>query len=127
MKGPPVVTTDSATSLSDSFWVAYRPDTLTRAESKVYANIDSLKNMKSFRRLMDWGTLLLFGAGLSLGNLMFKTGLAETVGQAAFDALGTDDIWVITALAIAGGILLSEFTSNAATAFAVWRGSPMCC
>ncbi len=61
MKGPPVVTTDSATSLSDSFWVAYRPDTLTRAESKVYANIDSLKNMKSFRRLMDWGTLLLAG------------------------------------------------------------------
>jgi hypothetical protein len=61
LKGPPVVTTDSATTLSDSFWVAYRPDTLTRAESKVYANIDSLKNMKSFRRLMDWGTLLLAG------------------------------------------------------------------
>ncbi|MDP4150037.1 MAG: DUF5686 family protein [Bacteroidota bacterium] len=61
-KGPPVVKLDSATSQSDSFWVAYRDkDTLTRAESKVYANIDSLKNMKSFRRLMDWGTLLLAG------------------------------------------------------------------
>jgi Family of unknown function (DUF5686)/CarboxypepD_reg-like domain len=60
-KGPPVVTTDSATIQGDSFWVAYRPDTLTRAESKVYANVDSLRNMKSFRRLMDWGTLLLAG------------------------------------------------------------------
>src|SRR5262249_54754453 len=26
-------------------------------------------------RQIDWGTMLLFGAGLSLGNLMFQTGL----------------------------------------------------
>lgn len=60
-KGPALVLTDSAESQKDSFWVQYRHDTLTRAESKVYANVDSLKNMKSFRRLMDWGTLLLAG------------------------------------------------------------------
>ncbi len=60
-KGPPTEYLDSATSRQDSFWVAYRHDTLTRAESKVYANIDSLRNMKSFRRLVDWGTLLLAG------------------------------------------------------------------
>lgn len=67
-------------------------------------------------REVDWGTILLFGAGLSLGSLMFETGLARSVGQAAFDALGTNDVWAITAVAIAGGIVLSEFTSNAATA-----------
>jgi hypothetical protein len=60
-KGPPLVLRDSAESQKDSFWVNYRHDTLTRAESKVYANVDSLRNMKSFRRLMDWGTLLLAG------------------------------------------------------------------
>ncbi|HTI07119.1 MAG TPA: DUF5686 family protein [Puia sp.] len=61
-KGPPTVILDSATSKNDSFWVDTRGlDTLTRAESKVYANVDSLRNMKSFRRLMDWGTLLLAG------------------------------------------------------------------
>jgi len=60
-KGTPIVTLDSAASQNDSFWVNYRHDTLTRAESKVYANVDSLRNMKSFRRLMDWGTLLLAG------------------------------------------------------------------
>lgn len=65
---------------------------------------------------LDWGTMLLFGAGMSLGNLMFQTGLAERLGHAALEQLGTRDIWVITALGIAGGILLSEFTSNAATA-----------
>jgi hypothetical protein len=60
-KGPPVVLTDSAESRKDSFWGVYRLDTLTKAESKVYANVDSLRNMKSFRRLLDWGTLLLAG------------------------------------------------------------------
>jgi len=60
-RGPSDVVLDSAESQRDSFWIAYRHDTLTRAESKVYANIDSLQHMKSFRRLMDWGTLLLAG------------------------------------------------------------------
>ncbi|MEE9543489.1 MAG: SLC13 family permease, partial [Thermodesulfobacteriota bacterium] len=29
---------------------------------------------------IDWGTILLFGGGLSLGKLMFSTGLAEAFG-----------------------------------------------
>jgi sodium-dependent dicarboxylate transporter 2/3/5 len=65
---------------------------------------------------VDWGTILLFGAGLSLGGLMFKTGLAKEVGDGIFDMLGTRSVWGITAIAVAGGIVLSEFTSNAATA-----------
>lgn len=60
-KGPPLLMTDSSDSRQDSFWVRSRHDTLTRAESKVYANVDSLVRMKSYRRLMDWGTLLLAG------------------------------------------------------------------
>jgi len=68
-----------------------------------------------FRRI-DWSTLLLFGAGLSLGTLMFKTGLAKTLGDAAFSSLDTHDVWIVTAACIAGAIFLSEFTSNATTA-----------
>ncbi|HEV3413364.1 MAG TPA: DUF5686 family protein [Puia sp.] len=60
-KGPPLVLEDSVQNLPDSFWVRARHDTLTRAESKVYANVDSLVHMKSYRRLMDWATLLLAG------------------------------------------------------------------
>jgi sodium-dependent dicarboxylate transporter 2/3/5 len=71
--------------------------------------------VSDFRKL-DWATMLLFGAGLSLGNLMFRTGLAEWIGKYAFEAIGTRDVWAVTMLAAAGGIVLSEFTSNAATA-----------
>ena len=68
---------------------------------------------------IDWGTLVLFGSGLCLGGLMVRTGLVRAIGQDAFDWLGSDDVWLITAMAIAGGILLSEFTSNAAAATAL--------
>jgi sodium-dependent dicarboxylate transporter 2/3/5 len=65
---------------------------------------------------VDWSTLLLFGSGLALGNLMVKTGLTEVIGHGALHLAGTNDVWIVTALAIAGGIILSDFTSNAATA-----------
>jgi len=68
---------------------------------------------------IDWGTVLLFGAGLSLGGLMFKTGLANAVGQQIFDLVGTRDVWLITALAITGAIIFSEFTGNTAAASAL--------
>ncbi|RYZ49732.1 MAG: carboxypeptidase-like regulatory domain-containing protein, partial [Chitinophagaceae bacterium] len=46
---------------TDSFWMARRHDTLSQAEARVYRNVDSLRKMRSFQRLMDWGTLLLAG------------------------------------------------------------------
>lgn len=60
-RGPAVVVQERAEDQVDSFWLSHRHDSLSAAESKVYANIDSLKRMKSFRRLMDWGTFLLAG------------------------------------------------------------------
>jgi sodium-dependent dicarboxylate transporter 2/3/5 len=70
-------------------------------------------------RQLDWGTILMFGAALSLGGLMFRTGLGEAAGRAAFGALGTRDLWVLTAVSIAAAILLSEVTSNTAAAAAL--------
>ena len=64
---------------------------------------------------VDWGAILLFGAGLSLGRLMDQTGLAAAVGTGLVSAFGSPDVWTLTAVAIVGGVLLSEFTSNAAT------------
>ncbi len=68
---------------------------------------------------IDWGTLMLFGSGLALGNLMVKTGLVGSIADSIFAWLGTADVWLITAAAIVGGIVLSEFTSNAAAATAL--------
>lgn len=65
---------------------------------------------------IDWGTILLFGGGLSLGKLMFETKLAEAVGTAVVHAAGADSVWALTAVAIVLGIVLSEASSNTASA-----------
>ena len=59
--GPAVIASDEAKSRSNAFWEKNRLDTLTKAESKVYHNIDTLKSMPSYRRTMDILTLLLAG------------------------------------------------------------------
>ncbi|MGH7274494.1 MAG: SLC13 family permease [Nitrospiria bacterium] len=65
---------------------------------------------------IDWGTILLFGGGLALGELMFKTGLSEAIGRGFVHLLAVDTLWGITALAIFVGIITSELTSNTASA-----------
>jgi sodium-dependent dicarboxylate transporter 2/3/5 len=65
---------------------------------------------------IDWGTILLFGGGLTLGSLMFSTKLADAIGSSLLSLTGAHSLWGITALAIVLGILMSETTSNTASA-----------
>jgi sodium-dependent dicarboxylate transporter 2/3/5 len=65
---------------------------------------------------IDWGTILLFGGGLALGSLMFRTGVAEAMGQGLTSQLGVDSLWLLTGLSIAMAIVLSEAASNTASA-----------
>lgn len=64
---------------------------------------------------IDWGTILLFGGSLALGRLMFDTRLADVLGRALL-ALAGGELWTITALAIVLGVVLSEVSSNTASA-----------
>jgi sodium-dependent dicarboxylate transporter 2/3/5 len=65
---------------------------------------------------IDWGTILLFGGGLSLGSLMFSTGLAANLGEFLTSVTGAESLWAITAISVAFAIILSEATSNTASA-----------
>lgn len=65
---------------------------------------------------IDWGTILLFGGGLTLGALMFQTGVADAMGKGLTGYLGVQSLWALTALAIAMAIVLSESASNTASA-----------
>ncbi|HQY89723.1 MAG TPA: SLC13 family permease, partial [Tepidisphaeraceae bacterium] len=65
---------------------------------------------------IDWGTILLFGGGLALGSLMFDTGVAEALGKSLTGQLGAQSLWALTAISIVLGIILSETTSNTASA-----------
>jgi sodium-dependent dicarboxylate transporter 2/3/5 len=65
---------------------------------------------------IDWGTIMLFGGGLSLGKLMFDTGVARVIGARLTELAGVEGLWGVTALSIVLGILVSETTSNTASA-----------
>jgi sodium-dependent dicarboxylate transporter 2/3/5 len=65
---------------------------------------------------IDWGTILLFGGGLTLGTLMFETGVARAMGETFAAQLGTSSLWGFTFTAIAIAIVMSETTSNTAAA-----------
>ena len=62
----------AAGSNTDSFWIANRHQQLSSVEAKVYSNIDSLKNMKSFKTTLEIATLVFSGykrfGGVEVGN-----------------------------------------------------------
>lgn len=65
---------------------------------------------------IDWGTLMLFGGGLSLGGAMFRTGLATSLGDGLVAWTGSTSLVALTCLFCWVAILLTETTSNTAAA-----------
>lgn len=65
---------------------------------------------------IDWGTLLLFGGGLSLGGQIFASGLADAIGTFFFSPGRQGNLSLITLGAIVLSVALTEVTSNTASA-----------
>lgn len=65
---------------------------------------------------IDWGTIILFGTGMIFGSLLSSTGLAETIGENLFGTLGVGTPFAITLLAAFLALMISETTSNTASA-----------
>ncbi len=68
---------------------------------------------ESARRL-PWGTLLLFGGGLSLASAFVRTELATWIGV-TLQAIGFLPVLVVVLIVVAVVVFLTELTSNAAT------------
>jgi len=65
---------------------------------------------------IDWWIVFLYGGGIALGTLAFKTGLAEALGRSLTDLLGVQSAFGLLALSTALAAMLSETTSNTASA-----------
>ncbi|TVQ42338.1 MAG: DASS family sodium-coupled anion symporter [Wenzhouxiangella sp.] len=68
-------------------------------------------------RNLPWGILILFGGGLSLAAAIGQTGLDESIGELVV-ALGGWPVVLLLTVAVALVIMLTEITSNTATAAA---------
>jgi sodium-dependent dicarboxylate transporter 2/3/5 len=65
---------------------------------------------------IDWWIVFLYGGGIALGTLAFKTGLADALGGALTSVLGVRSELGLVALSTALAAALSETTSNTAAA-----------
>ncbi|WP_150460276.1 SLC13 family permease [Nesterenkonia ebinurensis] len=64
---------------------------------------------------LPWGILLLFGGGLALSGQFSASGLSAWLGV-QMEALDGIPVWVLVAVAVVGVLILTEMTSNTATA-----------
>jgi sodium-dependent dicarboxylate transporter 2/3/5 len=65
---------------------------------------------------INWGVLMLFGGGLSLGSLAQTTGLAKWAGEGVVRSGLADSPGGLLFVAIVAGVTLTEFASNTAAA-----------
>jgi hypothetical protein len=63
---------------------------------------------------IEWGTLLLFGGGLSLGHMMYVTGLSKWIGTGITSSLGEPNLLVMIAVFSLLSLFLSELASHTA-------------
>jgi sodium-dependent dicarboxylate transporter 2/3/5 len=65
---------------------------------------------------IEWGIVLLYGGGLALGDLAFSTGLASALGEGLTSWTPVPTTFSLTVLFTGVAIVLSETTSNTASA-----------
>jgi len=64
---------------------------------------------------VEWGTLLLFGGGLTMGGMMYTTGLSEWIGNIIIAGIGgSNNQFILIAVFAVMALLLSELTSHTA-------------
>lgn len=64
---------------------------------------------------IEWGTLILFGGGLAMGGMMYKTGLSKWLGDLIVNAMGgaTSEVLLVAIFSVLA-LVLSELTSHTA-------------
>ncbi len=64
---------------------------------------------------IDWGTILLFGGGISLADALANTGTTEWIANTVFGGLTGMPVVLIIAAVVLVVVFLTEMTSNTAT------------
>lgn len=63
---------------------------------------------------IDWGTLLLFGGGLTLGDIFFKSGIGKDMGEIIKTNFPVGNVLILSIIFYLFSIFLTEFMSNTA-------------
>jgi sodium-dependent dicarboxylate transporter 2/3/5 len=92
------------------------PDSVIAAIAAVLVIVLGLASWEQVSDNTDWGVLFLFGGGLTLSSLLRSSGASEVLGdQVAAFLTGASELWIILGVTTFI-IILTEFTSNTASA-----------
>lgn len=61
---------------------------------------------KTVEKLVNWGTLVVFAVGISLGSLLLKTGAAAWLSERTFTALGLAELPIVALIAVMGAFTI---------------------
>ena len=92
------------------------PDTVVALAAAVTVVAMGLVTWKDVAANTDWGVLLLFGGGITLSSLLDKSGASLALGQALASSFTTTDPFFVILAVTTFIIILTEFTSNTASA-----------
>ncbi|MBD1397837.1 SLC13/DASS family transporter [Pontibacter sp. JH31] len=65
---------------------------------------------------IDWDTILLFGGGMALGQLVVSSGLADVIGASITTFVDPEQLFLLVLVLVGGVLLLTEVSSNTAIA-----------
>ena len=92
------------------------PDTVVALAAAVTVVVLGLVTWHNVAANTDWGVLLLFGGGIALSSLLDKSGASLALGQALASQFVTTHPFIVILAVAAFIIMLTEFTSNTASA-----------
>ena len=92
------------------------PDTVVALAAAVTVVVLGLVTWREVAANTDWGVLLLFGGGIALSSLLDKSGASLALGQALASQFVTTHPFIVILAVAAFIIMLTEFTSNTASA-----------
>ena len=91
-------------------------DSFIAMVAAVVVVMSGVVSWREVARNTDWGTLMLFGGGITLSVLMEKSGASAALGNEVAASFGHASPLVIILVVAAFIIFLTEFTSNTASA-----------
>lgn len=92
------------------------PDTWVAVTAAIVVCMLGLASWRQVASNTDWGVLFLFGGGITLSNVMRGSGASAVLGDAVAGFLANASPFVVIAGVAAFIVLLTEFTSNTASA-----------
>lgn len=92
------------------------PDTFVALAAAVAVVLLGLASWQQVAAHTDWGVLFLFGGGLTLSAVVRDSGASAVLGDQVAAALGQASPFVVVLGVTAFIVLLTEFTSNTASA-----------